>query len=207
MSTQVLLNTKRRFQNLHLYGGQVFEEALLDPIKTVKRDCLPRFLTSSLYKKMAARLKSLAIHRKPSSLLLKLPGKSPTTCWDDDIITVENIAKLSVIDMLHDRLMYSNFLTYCMSLYTHENLLCARAIAIFKCEFKGHSDCPPAADEATWVVFQYFAFRGSCYDASLSHRSRKAIKLNMAHPHINMFDRLERSVNMMIRAHWSTYCA
>ena len=35
-------------QLLHLYGPQVFEEAVIDPIKTMKKDVLPRFVVSDI---------------------------------------------------------------------------------------------------------------------------------------------------------------
>ena len=33
---------------LHLYGPHVFEEAVIDPIKTMKKDVLPRFVVSDI---------------------------------------------------------------------------------------------------------------------------------------------------------------
>ena len=42
----------RTTRQVHLYGPEVFEEACLDPIKTMKKDILPRFLTSSVFRRM-----------------------------------------------------------------------------------------------------------------------------------------------------------
>ena len=46
MAAKVAENTKRRMKLLDLYGPDVFSEALLDPLKTINRDVLPRFLAS-----------------------------------------------------------------------------------------------------------------------------------------------------------------
>lgn len=205
MSTEVLFNTKLRLKNLHLYGGHVFDETLLDPIKTIKRDLLPRFVVSSFYDKMASRLLELRTLPVATSLSLKLPSSSPCTSWDDEHITVENIQKMNTNDMLHDRIIYSSFMNYCKSLYAHENLLCGRAVAIFKCCCKArHNNVE--IEESAWTVFKYFVVYGSAYEVSLSHKSRKAIMLSMANPHPQLFAKIERSVFLMIRSHWNNFC-
>jgi hypothetical protein len=44
ISQQFILRTQKRIDLLSLYGPHVFEEAVIDPIKTMSKDVLPRFL-------------------------------------------------------------------------------------------------------------------------------------------------------------------
>ena len=48
----------KRIKLFHLYGPEVFEEACLDPIKTMRKDILPRFCRSPIYESMIHRLAS-----------------------------------------------------------------------------------------------------------------------------------------------------
>jgi hypothetical protein len=203
--SRVLVRTRHRLENLHIYGGCVFDETLLDPIKTLKKDVLPRFLATPFCKRMHMRLKAMLPLPKLSELSLALPGKILTTTWEDEKITVENLREISMPDMLHDRLLYSHFLDYCKSIYSQENLYCARAISIFKCHYKGHTKCPLPAEDMAWIVFRYFAAPGSVYEVSLSHRRRKEMMQGLAEPNVPMFDNIQESAFQMLRVHWKTF--
>ena len=48
ISESFMNKTQRRMKLLHMYGPHVFEEACLDPIKTMKKDVIPRFLVSDI---------------------------------------------------------------------------------------------------------------------------------------------------------------
>lgn len=52
ISSDALENTKRRSINYRSYGPNVFEEAAADPIKTIVKDILPRFMQSNLFEEM-----------------------------------------------------------------------------------------------------------------------------------------------------------
>lgn len=43
---RIIINTVKRLKLIHVYGQEVFSEALIDPIKTIQRDIQPRFLAS-----------------------------------------------------------------------------------------------------------------------------------------------------------------
>lgn len=59
ISKEMLDRTRKRMELIDLFGPEVFMEATLDPIKTVKRDILPRFIVSELYKQMMAHIEAL----------------------------------------------------------------------------------------------------------------------------------------------------
>ena len=72
----MLARTGFRLRNVHHYGPLVFEEATIDPSKTVKKDMLPRFLASACYRDLKTRLqvrrplgKRLSSHTHPCLLL------------------------------------------------------------------------------------------------------------------------------------------
>jgi hypothetical protein len=58
ISKSFIQKTMKRIDLLHLYGPNVFEEAVLDPIKTMRKDVLPRFLQSNDYLAMIENLAS-----------------------------------------------------------------------------------------------------------------------------------------------------
>lgn len=209
MPSKVLIHLKKRLENVHLYASTVFDETLLDPIKTLKKDSLPRFVASSFYRDMQQRLATLRPLPAASTLALPLPGKIPTAKWERENITEDNISEISLPDMLHDRLLYQHFMKYCKMIFTDENLFCARGISVFKCHYKGHlqeKTCPPAAKNAAWVVFRYFAAPGSVYEVSLSHRRRKMLMIALANPPVDIFDHIEKSVHDMLAVHWTHFC-
>lgn len=59
IDTEMLRRTKNRIELVDFYGPDVFTEASLDPIKTVKRDILPRFCVSNLHSQMLAHINAL----------------------------------------------------------------------------------------------------------------------------------------------------
>eukprot|EP00968_Pinguiococcus_pyrenoidosus_P008002 scaffold561_cov254-Pinguiococcus_pyrenoidosus.AAC.8 len=52
LPSAVKTRTEKRLEHIALYGPQVFDECLLDPLKTLDVDIQPRFLRSPLYQEM-----------------------------------------------------------------------------------------------------------------------------------------------------------
>jgi hypothetical protein len=71
---KVYHNTKRRKDLYHIYCPDIFTEACIDPLKTIKRDILPRFLSSELYRQMSVQLNLCA--KLPPANELKVPPPS-----------------------------------------------------------------------------------------------------------------------------------
>jgi hypothetical protein len=68
----------KRIELLNLYGPEVFEESLIDPLKTMKRDILPRFLRSTIFEEMKLTQATLATPAVASELELPIPPTSLT---------------------------------------------------------------------------------------------------------------------------------
>lgn len=210
MPSRVLVNTKRRLEYLHLYGPSVFDETLLDPMKTLKVDALPRFLTSIYYKKMSKRLETIFPLPAASELSLPPPVKSAVCEWPDDMVTFEKLNDVPIIDVLHDYILFEQYVLYCKTAYIDENIFCARAISIFKSHFQSvtdmsaHSKEDAAVDavELVWLIFRFFVAAKSPYEVSTSHRRKKQVKLLLASPKFSMFDKVEKSVMGILTNHW-----
>ena len=63
---EICIDSKMRFKtvfrisHVNEYGPEVFEEATIDPLKTMRKDVLPRFLVSPYYRDLKIRLKIIA---------------------------------------------------------------------------------------------------------------------------------------------------
>lgn len=206
--SKVLCNTRKRLENLHLYGAYVLEETLLDPMKTLTRDTLPRFLSSNYYKRMGTRLDALYPLPEASSLELPLPGKAITATWPIEDINVDKLREMSLSDMFHDRIIYPHFVTYCKKLYCDENAYCGRALTIYQCHYKhavNDTTCPPGAEDIAWTIFRYFIAPKSCYEVSLSHRRRKEIMRALANPPRNVFSKVELSAFAVLKGYYQSF--
>ena len=76
ISANMRARTVFRLRNLHLYGREVFTEATIDPLKTVNKDVLPRFLVSGFYQDLDRRLKSIITLPAASDFSVKPPRSS-----------------------------------------------------------------------------------------------------------------------------------
>ena len=174
MSGLVMQNTVKRLKLLHIYGKEVFSEALIDPMKTMRKDVMPRFLNSEIYQELVRQVDSCRILPTASTLIVPFPK---TDAFVDALTQKDldsGLMHLDVIDIMNDRMLYQEFLSYLRSTVSSENLLCMRLIAIFKNSFTEHP--PPsqsAASESAWQIYKYFIAPGSAFEVSVSHRRRK----------------------------------
>lgn len=61
-------------KQINYYGPKIFDEIIIDPIKTMKKDILPRFLVSFLYDRMIHNL--LSCDPPPPSANMSVPPPS-----------------------------------------------------------------------------------------------------------------------------------
>jgi hypothetical protein len=108
--SRVLENTKKRLALLHLYGKEVFQETTIDPIKTLYKDVLPRFLNSIYCREMERRLHELFPLPNENDLNLELPKYSNVMKLSLNQLTVEKLARIELKEILNDRILYSQFL-------------------------------------------------------------------------------------------------
>jgi hypothetical protein len=133
MPSVVMSNTKLRIDALSAYGPEVFGECLLDPIKTLQRDILPRFLCSAEYNTMKARLNSL-IHLPPAALLIVPPPES-SMLYSRDAEYFSEKRMFTLDEILHDRLLHNEFHAHLKKSVQTENLLCVRMVEVIYVTF------------------------------------------------------------------------
>ena len=186
MSGVVLQNTVKRLKLLHIYGKEVFSETLLDPMKTMRKDVLPRFLNSDIYQNLLEQIESC--YNLPDAVMLIVPPPDCDAVVDS--LTQRDLnaglIHLDVVDVLNDKMLYSEFLSYLQSIVSSENLLCMRLIVMFKETFKARP--PPtqmAASQNAWMIYKFFVAPGSAFEVSVSHRRRKQTEVSTSRSYLS----------------------
>jgi hypothetical protein len=193
--SKCLVNTLKRLRLIHLYGRDVFCEALLDPIKTIQRDIQPRFLASEDYKRLNTLLSGL--EPLPSAQSLKLPRPPHVVYSRYDLGALEcGEVQFTLADVIDDRILYPEFMKFLEIRVSAENLYCIRAIQVYKETYS--CDC-------AWSIFRYFVAPGSAYGISISHRKLKEVMRALASPQIDTFDAVEHSAMSALRVHFEAF--
>ena len=206
--SNVLSNTKRRLELLHLYGPYVFDETLIDPIKTLKRDVLPRFLISSYYKELLNRISYIRVLPTIDEIIIPNPTNSDIISWEINEITAINLQNLDLSVYLNDYLLYSSLLSYFKSIVSSENLLCLRLIYYYKEIYDTIiliKEKQEIINNIAWNIYLYFIANNSVYEISLNYRYKKLIMLELANPSYNIFTILEKSLISLIKINLDNY--
>jgi hypothetical protein len=200
----VLARTMKRIQLIHLYGPEVFEESLIDPLKTMKRDILPRFLRSTAFEEMKLTQATLATPAIASELELPIPPTSLSFTLEELTLPSSSPERhFHLNEIVQNRYLYSRFLTYLQDCYCSENLICYRLITLFeeKMDLKQFTTSGTIALD----IYRYFVAEGSPYEISLEYSHRKAICLQLAKPTKSCFDMVKRSVYNMLKTYYVSY--
>lgn len=205
ISLNILLNTIQRIKYVHLYGKEVFEEALIDPVKTIHRDIYPRFVTAEEFRLMKQYIASTESLPNASKLKLAKPPSIIFTRYNPRDIERGEI-RFTLQDLVEDHILYTEFLKYLEKIVSMENLLCLRAINIFKEAIvsKSREEKASALDHA-WTIYKFFVAAGSSYEISISYALRKDLMRKLADPTVNMFEAMEQSAFSALRTHYQTY--
>jgi hypothetical protein len=200
VSPHILANTKRRISHLDLYGPEVFREALVEPLKTIQRDTLPRFFKSKLYDKMKMFL--AASRPLPTADSLRVPAPSYGLL---SVLTAEDLAQkeFDLNEILLDGLLYDEFLKYLRAKFCSENLLCVRMILLFEENVRIKDFI--TAEQQAWDICNYFVVSGSAYEVGLSHRRRKEVLLSLARPNALLFAPLKRFIMKELRTSFELF--
>lgn len=203
---KILGHIIKRLELLHIYGNDVFSECMIDPIKTIKRDILPRYLVSDIHVQAVARISDLNDYLSP--LIVSAPDNNvivdrilSTSVSPDELQTA--LRSVPIPELLIDRLIYQQFLKYLRDIIASENLLCLRMIEIYR-DLLSAGDRKGAVDHA-WLFLKYFVKFGSPYEVSVSSRRRREVFEKMANPDITIFDRVERSALQVLVGHYESY--
>jgi hypothetical protein len=195
LPSDVLERTERRIERVNLYGPETFEESLIDPIKTMKRDILPRFLRSTFALDMRARLKSVEVLPSASELELPVPPDSLTFQSAEEIPVSR---RFHLKELVENRFLYGKFLSYLQQCFCSENLVCYRMVTLFE-EFVRAKRPPTAIADLAWDIYRFFVADGAVYEISIEFASRKAIMLQLAKPKLETFEFVKRTSLSMLK--------
>lgn len=198
---ELIRKTKKRICLFHLYGPELFEEACLDPIKTLRKDTLPRFIRSPFYTSMIHLVASC----DPPPLICEIaihPPDSTQLLSSGPLAQFPKSRKYQLDEVISCGPMYEQFMEYLEKNMCAENLKCVRMIAIFEslmaqAQSQGDEDVDDtaavAAIQHAWDVFRFFVASGSAYEVSCHHLVRKRVMLTLASPVPGMFDAVRKS--------------
>lgn len=201
VSPLAIINTVRRISYLDLYGPDAFSEALLEPLRTIQMDILPRFFVSKVYLKMRAfQLKSNPL---PSAKSIRVPPPKKSTTLSRFQVVIFEDKLFDLNEILQENFLYLEFLRYLEGIYCSESLLCVRMVLLFEEEVsrKNFSE----ALKLSWYICNYFVRAGAAFEISLVHLERKEILLNLATPNLFMFSNLKRTAIRSLEANFRTY--
>jgi hypothetical protein len=168
----------------------LFGETLIDPIKTVKRDLLPRFKTSKYFLEMERRISEL--NPLPTASMLNAPY--PTSLHVSDLFLAESPESPSfeIVDFLSDRILYEIYLGYLEANVCSENLLFIRMVHVYKEIYKkGNKE---EISNCAWDIFKFFIAERSAFEIGCSHRRRQGVMYSLANPLVDTFDFIETHV-------------
>jgi hypothetical protein len=204
ISSPVLVNTILRIRLIHVYGSLAFDEALMEPLKTLRRDIQPRFNSSPYFARLRARLKSIEV--LPSAAELIIPPPFPTIL---ERYSEEEINSGSVLftldDLLHDECLYREFFVYMSAQVSTENLLCYRAIEIYKDFFDDNELNKTDIEDWAWTIYRFFVAANSSYEISVSYKKRKEIMSRLVSPGELLFERVQASAKSALKQHFEQY--
>lgn len=230
----LFISTLDRINSVHIYGPNVFNDALLDPAKTIQKDIYPRFLHSQEYKLMKKYVE--IIKNPPMARDLKLTDPKMAIVFKRYSLNAlqRNDVKYTLRDLTDDAILFPHFMKYLQQVFSNENLLCVRAIAIFKesidiktqrekDKFKKKKDVPDRKRssvtvvdddkrdikeivmENAWIVYRFFIAPLSPFEVSLSYHYKKDIMRSLANPSRNMFDEIENSAISALKTHYNNF--
>jgi hypothetical protein len=201
ISRNFIMKTKKRIQLLHLYGPDVFEEACLDPIKTMKKDVLPRFLQSEIFRTMIHSLASCS--PLPPASDLNLPPPTKHVLRSNPVEYFIDGREFSLAQLLRGEVLYTNFRIFLEKIVCSENLMCVRLIDYFE-ELKSARD-DKEADEQAWIIYQYFVAPGSAYEVSTLYLDRQNLMQELAVPKSGMFSRVRQSAYDILKINFELF--
>jgi hypothetical protein len=178
ISKDFILKTKKRLDLLHLYGPHVFEEAVLDPIKTMKKDVLPRFLQSNVFQSMILSLASC--DPLPPASNLSLPPPIKYVLRSNPVEYFVDGREFTLPQLLQGEVLYTNFRVFLERNFCSENLVCVRMVDYFE-ELKSARD-ERLAEEQAWTIYQYFVAPGSAFEVCTMYSDRKTLMETLAMP-------------------------
>mmetsp|Transcript_9759 Transcript_9759/g.16110 ORF Transcript_9759/g.16110 Transcript_9759/m.16110 type:complete len:519 (+) Transcript_9759:247-1803(+) len=188
----VLVNTVQRMKLVHIYGPQVFLQAMIDPIKTIRKDIAMRFQSSTQFTTYLARCKELLVPSCAVTIHVPNPTGSVTQIYTKTQLQDPNL-KFELDEILEDKILYSRFLKYLNRCIAAENIRFIRSVRIFR-YFAESEEKEDIHRKIAWAFRMYtnFLVEGSAYEICVTANVRRNIMRQLASPTAATFDEAER---------------
>lgn len=200
LAYDILDNTQRRMNFYKSYGPDVFTEATLEPTKSMVRDIMPRYMASPHCAEMLKRRHMRDSLPPISDLNIPLPTSTVRQSSKKlKLSTQEGRFEYSCVldNYCRDYFLYEVFLRYLKKSVCEENLLCYRAIDVFKQNMASEAKKVEGMDMA-WIIYFYFLCVGAAAEVSVSHTVRYNISRKMCKLEVDMFDDIQQSIKLML---------
>ena len=190
VSDCVAKKTAERMNLLHLYGPNIFDEASIDPMKTMERDVLPRFRASDSVERMVTCVASCEPPPPPIGLTVPAPETLLQLVSSSEPFTSMESFPVNLEEMLTSQQLYTQFTNYLLIAEDTKSksanaLKCVRKIDILEGLLTASCNQDPR-DQAT-QIFRYFVAEKSAFEIVISYPERKRIMLSLADPKKGMF--------------------
>ena len=211
ISHNMRARTKTRMDLVHLYGPSVFNEALYDPLATLRNDTLPRFKSSVLFQAMSKRLDYCCKLPRPETLELPPPRMSSSPFRGIPLESLQDSRLFDLKETLDDPFLLKEFLNYSREIFACENLQCIRKIMQFEDLMTSSlhpfdSKCiTEEAETCAWEIYVYFVATGSPFEITLSVRQRKDVMISLAKPSSYMFKVLHETTMGHLVSNFNSY--
>lgn len=200
---EILDNTQRRIRLFKIYGPEIFDEAIVEPTKSMVRDIMPRYVSSEQFQEMMHR-KNLCMYL-PLAQDLKIPFPTSSRIIKLANLTSENIFNYTcdLNNYIKDKFLYNTFLIYLQNSMCAENLLCYRALDLFYDYM--NNDNKKDGYELAWTIYYYFLCIGSAFEISLNYHIRYEVSKRMCKLDINTFDQVLKSLKISLEEQLMEY--
>uniref|UniRef100_A0A7S1XSD3 RGS domain-containing protein n=2 Tax=Phaeomonas parva TaxID=124430 RepID=A0A7S1XSD3_9STRA len=194
--------TQQRIQRIAFYGPLVFDECLADPMRTLERDIMPRFVRSELFDE-SKTMYSYIFRTVPNSRELDTPPPTGTILDFLSHREVQEKTNYTLQDIVNDRYLFSIMRTYLAKSFNSENLLCVRHISIF--DELVASNAKEGAKREAWDIVRYFLRSDSDLEVSSTSHTRRQIGLELADPEAGMFSDVKDDALVMLKADFAKF--
>lgn len=201
ISQEVRLRTMMRVQNVELFGPEVFTEATIEPIKTLKRDIFPRFISSEIYAHMKQRL--TAVEPLPNASDLKLLAPTGPFLNDVGLEDMPETRAFSLKEVLECGLLYNEFLIYLRRAHSSENLLCYHMIQVYENLIR--QELYEEAENEAWNIYRFFIASGSVYEICCDYMHKKAMLERISIPTLDLFKAIKRGIYVILKSNFETF--
>lgn len=190
LSPSVIERTAFRIKYLHLYGPDVFTEAVEEHVcVTLELDTVPRFSHSEIYAKMSSLLSTF---QEDASVEVPIPCNNILA-----VSTIETLKnkKFELFEILSDGILYGEYLEYLGQTSNEKWLMCLQLISVFEEEINlVHDDKESIegsiilVEQYAWETYRYFITKNSEFEITILEKDKKEIMRNLAKPVSLMFE-------------------